>query len=322
MFSTRVTRMLGINYPIVGGTMASVSNADFTAAISEAGGIGVMNSIMYQTKDDFAAALDRVKKLTDRPFAVNLNFFPARFPVSQAEYTEIMGQKGVKVVESSGHAPPPPELCRRFKELGMTWIHKCAGARYAVKAESLGADIITVVGYENGGAVGQLEIGTLVMVPTVAGRLKKAPLIGGGGVVDGRSMLAVLALGAEGVIMGTRLLVTQESPLHPGLKQALLAATELDTKVIMRTVGAHRVWNNDAARRCAEIEASGANFEEVLNLVSGENSRRTYYEGEIDRGIVPCGQGIGQVQDIPTVKQLFDGMIRQASEIVTGLARS
>jgi NADH:quinone reductase (non-electrogenic) len=321
MFNTRVTRMLGIEYPIVGGTMASVSNADFTAAISQAGGIGVMNSIMYQTKDDFAAALDRVKKMTDKPFAVNLNFFPAQFPVSQAEYTEIMGQKGVRVVETSGHTAPPPELCRRFRELGMTWIHKCAGARYAVKAESLGADIITVVGYENGGAVGQLEIGTLVMVPSVAGRLK-VPLIGGGGVVDGRSMLAVLALGAEGVIMGTRLLVTQESPLHPRLKEALLAATEVDTKVIMRTVGAHRVWNNGAARKCAEIEASGANFEEILNLVSGENSRRTYYEGELDRGIVPCGQGVGQVHDIPTMKQLFDGMISQASGIVTGLAKS
>lgn len=321
MFNTRVTRMLGVKYPIVGGTMASISNADFTAAISQAGGIGVMNSIMYQTRDDFAAALDRVKKLTDRPFAVNLNFFPAQFPVSQSEYTEIMGQKGVRVVETSGHTTPPPELCRRFKELGMTWIHKCAGPRYAVKAESLGADMVTVVGYENGGAVGQLEMGTLVMVPTTAGRLK-VPLIGGGGVVDGRSMLAVLALGAEGVIMGTRLLVTQESPLHPTLKQALLAATELDTKVIMRTVGAHRVWVNGAARKCAEIEAAGANFEEVLNLVSGENSRRTYYEGELDRGIVPCSQGIGQVHDVPTLKQLFEGMIRQASEIVAGLAGS
>jgi NAD(P)H-dependent flavin oxidoreductase YrpB (nitropropane dioxygenase family) len=321
MFKTRVTQMLGIKYPIVGGTMASISNADFTAAISDAGGIGVLNSVMYQTKEEFAAALDRVKKLTDKPFAVNLNFFPARFPVSQSEYTEIMAQKGVKVVETSGHSAPPPELCHRFKELGMTWIHKCAGARYAVKAESLGADIITVVGYENGGAVGNLDIGTLVMVPTVAQKLK-VPLIGGGGVVDGHSFLAVLSLGAEGVIMGTRLLVTQESPLHMKLKQALLNATELDTMVIMRTVGAHRVWINEPARKCAEVEATGASFEEILNLVSGENTRRAYYEGELDRGVVPCGQGIGQVHDIPTVKQLFDGIMKQASDIVTRLAKS
>jgi NAD(P)H-dependent flavin oxidoreductase YrpB (nitropropane dioxygenase family) len=321
MFNTRVTQMLGIKYPLVGGTMASISNADFVAAISEAGGIGVLNSVMYQTKEEFAAALDRVKKLTDKPFAVNLNFFPARFPVSQSEYTEIMAQKGIKVVETSGHSAPPPELCKRFKELGMTWIHKCAGARYALKAESLGADIITVVGYENGGAVGNLDIGTLVMVPTVAKKIR-VPLIGGGGVVDGRSMLAVLALGAEGVIMGTRMLVTQESPLHMKLKQALVNATELDTMVVMRTVGAHRVWKNEPAMKCAEIEASGASFEEILNLVSGEASRRTYYQGELNRGVVPCGQGVGQVHDIPTVKQLFDGMIKEASDMVTKLAKS
>jgi NAD(P)H-dependent flavin oxidoreductase YrpB (nitropropane dioxygenase family) len=321
MFNTRVTQMLGIKYPLVGGTMASISNADFVAAISEAGGIGVLNSVMYQTKEEFAAALDRVKKLTDKPFAVNLNFFPAKFPVSQSEYTEIMAQKGIKVVETSGHSAPPPELCKRFKELGMTWIHKCAGARYALKAESLGADIITVVGYENGGAVGNLDIGTLVMVPTVAKKIR-VPLIGGGGVVDGRSMLAVLALGAEGVIMGTRMLVTQESPLHMKLKQALVNATELDTMVVMRTVGAHRVWKNEPAMKCAEIEASGASFEEILNLVSGEASRRTYYQGELNRGVVPCGQGVGQVHDIPTVKQLFDGMIKEASDMVTKLAKS
>jgi len=321
MFKTRVTQMLGIKYPIVGGTMASISNADFVAAISEAGGIGVLSSIMYQTKGEFAAALDRVKKLTDKPFAVNLNFFPARFPVSQSEYTEVMTQKGVKVVETSGHTAPPPELCRRFKELGMTWIHKCAGARYAVKAEALGADIVTVVGYENGGAVGRLDIGTLVMVPTVAQKLK-VPLIGGGGVVDGHSLLAVLSLGAEAVIMGTRLLVTQECPIHTKLKQALLNATELDTMVIMRSVGAHRVWTNGAARKCDEIEATGADFEQILSIASGENSRRTYYEGDLDRGVLPCGQGIGQVHDIPTVKQLFDGMVKQASDIVTKLAKS
>lgn len=313
--------MLGIKYPIVGGTMASISNADFVAAISNAGGIGVLNSVMYQTKEEFANALDRVKNLTDKPFAVNLNFFPAQFPVSQSEYTEIMGKKGVRVVETSGHTAPPPELCKRFKELGMTWMHKCAGARYALKAESLGADIVTVVGYENGGAVGRLDIGTLVMIPSVAKGLK-VPLIGGGGVVDGHSLLAVLSLGAEGVIMGTRLLVTQESPLHMNLKEALIKATELDTMVIMRSVGAHRVWINEAARKCIEIESSGADFEQILNIVSGENSRRTYYEGELDRGVVPCGQGIGQVHDIPTVKQLFDGMMKQASDIIAKLAVS
>jgi len=321
MFETRITKMLGIRYPIIGGTMASISDADFVAAISNAGGIGILASIMYQTKDDFAAAIDRIRELSDRPFAVNLNFFPAQFPVSQEEYTEIMVEKGVKIVETSGHMAPPEDLCRRFKEAGMIWIHKCVGLRYALKAQNLGADIVTVVGYENGGATGRLDIGTLVLVPTVAKGVQ-VPVIGGGGVSDGRGFAAVLSLGAEGVIMGTRLLATQECPIHESLKQALVSATELDTMLIMRSVGTHRVWTNAAATKCAEIEATGASFEEILKIVSGDNSRRVYYEGDLDCGVVPCGQGIGQVHDIPTVKDLFDGIIAQATEVVTGLVKS
>ncbi|MBA7480964.1 NADH:quinone reductase [subsurface metagenome] len=321
MFETRITKMLGIRYPIIGGTMASISDADFVAAISNAEGIGILASIIYQTKDEFAGAIDRIRELSDRPFAVNLNFFPAQFPVSQKEYTEIMVEKGVKIVETSGHMAPPEELCKRFKEAGMIWIHKCVGLRYALKAQNLGADIVTVVGYENGGATGRLDIGTLVLVPTVANGVQ-VPVIGGGGVSDGRGFAAVLSLGAEGVIMGTRLLATQECPIHESLKQALVSATELDTMLIMRSVGTHRVWTNAAATKCAEIEATGASFEEILKIVSGDNSRRVYYEGDLDCGVVPCGQGIGQVHDIPTVKDLFDRIIAQATEVVTGLTKS
>lgn len=321
MFETRITQMLGIKYPIIGGTMASITDADFVAAISNAGGMGTLTSIMYQTKEEFASAIDRIHELTDKPFAVNLNFFPAQFPVSQSDYTEIMIEKGVKIVDTSGHKPPPPELCARFKEAGMTWIHKCVGLRYARKAQDLGADIVTVVGYENGGATGTLDIGTIVLIPTVAGGVD-IPVIGGGGVADGHGFAAVLALGAEAVIMGTRLLATQECPIHDNLKQALVNASEVDTMLIMRSVGTHRVWTNAAAQKCAEIEATGASFEEILEIVSGDNSRRVYYEGDIDCGIVPCGQSIGQAQDIPTVKDLFDGIITQASEVVNKLAAS
>jgi nitronate monooxygenase len=321
MFQTRVTKMLGIKYPIVGGTMAAITDADFVAAISNAGGLGTLTSIMYQTKDEFAAALDRIRELSDEPFAVNLNFFPAQFPVSQEEYTEIMAEKRVEIVETSGHTAPPAELCARFKEAGMTWIHKCVGLRYARKAQDLGADIVTVVGFENGGATGTLDLGTLVLVPTVVKGVR-VPVIGGGGVADGCGLAAVLALGADAVIIGTRLLATQECPIHQNLKQALVAATEVDTTLIMRSVGTHRVWTNAAAARCAELEASGAGFEEILNVVSGENSRRLYSEGDLDCGIVSCGQGVGQMHDVPTVKDLFDGMISQASEVVNGLAKT
>jgi len=321
VFKTRITEMLGIKYPIIGGTMAAISDADFVAAISNAGGMGTLTSIMYQTKDEFAAAIDRIRELSDQPFAVNLNFFPAQFPVSQREYTEIMVEKRVKVVESSGHTAPPAELCARFKETGMVWIHKCVGLRYARKAQDLGADIIAVVGFENGGATGTLDLGTLVLVPTVVKGVR-VPVIGGGGVADGHGLAAVLALGADAVIIGTRLLATQECPIHQNLKQALVDATEVDTMLVMRSIGTHRVWTNAAATKCAELEASGAGFEEILSVVSGENSRRLYSEGNLDCGIVSCGQGVGQMGDIPTVKDLFDGMIAQASEVVNGLARS
>ena len=190
----------------------------------------------------------------------------------------------------------------------MTWIHKCVGLRYALKAQQLGADIVTVVGFENGGAIGTLGLSTLVLVPTVVKGVQ-VPVIGGGGVADGHGLAAVLSLGAEGVIMGTRLLATQECAIHDNLKQALVKATELDTMVVMQSVGTHRAWANEAARKCAEIEAAGASFEDVLAIVSGDNSRRVYVEGDLDCGIVPCGQAVGQADDIPTVKELFDRII-------------
>lgn len=321
MFETRITEMLGIKHPIVGGAMMSITDADFVAAISDAGGLGTMASIIYQTGEEFAAAIDRVRQLTDKPFAVNLNFFPAQFPVSQSEYTEIMVQKGVKVVESSGHRPPPDELCRRFKEAGMTWIHKCTGLRYARKAQGLGADIVTVVGHEMGGATGRYDLGTIAIVPTVAKGID-VPVIGGGGVVDGRGLVAVLALGADAVLMGTRLVLTQECPVHDKLKQALINATELDTMIVMKTIATHRVWANEAAKKCDQMEATGAGFEEILKLVSGERARRVYVDGDLDAGIVSCGQGIGQMHDIPTVKRLFDGIMAEAAEVSKSLAKS
>jgi nitronate monooxygenase len=321
MFETRITKMLGIKYPIIGGTMMSISDADFTAAISSAGGMGTLASIMYQTKDEFAAAIDRIRQLTDKPFSVNLNFFPAQFPVSQSEYTEVMIDKGAKIVETSGHTAPPVELCRRFKETGMIWIHKCIGLRYALKAQSLGADIVTVVGFEMGGATGKFDLGTIVVVPTIAKGVK-VPVIGGGGVIDGRGLLAVLSLGAEAVIIGTRLLVTKECPIHDRLKQALINATELDTMIVMKTLAAHRVWINVAATKCAEAEATDAGFEELIKIASGDSARKVYFEGDLDAGIVPCGQGIGQVHDIPTVKDLFDEIMAEAAEVATGLANS
>jgi nitronate monooxygenase len=299
--------------------MMWISDADFVAAISNAGGLGVLASAIYASREEFAAAIDRIQELTDQPFAVNLNLFPAMRPIDNNEYTDILVEKGVSIVETSGHSAPA-DLCERFKAAGMTWMHKCVGVRYAKKAISLGADMVTVVGYENGGATGKLDIATLVLVPSVIDAVD-VPVIGGGGVSDGRGVAAILSLGAAGVIMGTRLMLTEECPIHGNLKQALLQATELDTMLIMRSLGAtHRVWNNSAANKCAEKESSAADLEEILSIVAGDNARKMYREGDLDAGVISIGQGIGLIHEIPTVKDLLDRIMGQAEETVRRLA--
>ena len=321
MFKTELTQMLGIKYPIVGGTMMWITTPEFVAAISNAGGLGILASAIYQSREDFARALDRTRDLTDRPFAVNLNLFPAMRPIDNNEYLDVLIDKDVKIVETSGHSAPE-DLCARFKKAGMIWIHKCVGVRYALKVQDIGADIVTVVGYENGGATGKLDIGTIVLVPRVVDSVD-IPVIGGGGVADGRGFLAVLSLGAQGVIIGTRLLATQEAPIHEKLKQALVRASELDTMLVMRSIGAtHRVWVNAAAKKCVELENATADFSEILKVVGGENAKKMYESGDLDDGIISCGEGIGLAHDIPTVEELFERIIREAAHIVNGFAKS
>jgi NAD(P)H-dependent flavin oxidoreductase YrpB (nitropropane dioxygenase family) len=316
MFQTRITGMLGIKYPLVGGTMMWISTPEFVAAISNAGGLGVLASAMYQSPGSLAEAVDRVRVMTDKPFAVNLNLFPMMRPVENLDYLDVLVKKGVKIVETSGHSAPG-ELAGRLKEAGMIWMHKCVGVRYALKVQEMGADVVTVVGYENGGATGKLDTGTVVLVPRVV-EACRVPVIGGGGIADGRGCLAVLALGAEGVIIGTRLLMTQEAPIHDRLKQALLQASELDTMLILRSLGAtHRVWTNAAAKRCQDLETSHASVSEILSVVAGQKAKEMYDTGDLDGGVIACGQGVGLCHDIPPVQALFDRIIREAEEIVT-----
>ncbi len=240
MFKTKITQLLGIEYPIIGGTMMHLSGAEFTAAISEAGALGIMASANYQDKEAFRQAVRDVRKNTDKPFAVNLNMFPARKGLDNHLYIDVILEEGVTIVETSGHKAPE-EYIERLKGGGVKLIHKCVGVRYAKKAESLGVDAVTVVGYENGGATGLLDVTTLCLVPRVVDSVN-VPVIAGGGVADGRGLMAVLALGAEAVIMGTRLLAAEECPLHPDVKQALLVASELDSMLVLRSVGnTHRV---------------------------------------------------------------------------------
>jgi NAD(P)H-dependent flavin oxidoreductase YrpB (nitropropane dioxygenase family) len=257
--------------------------------------------------------------MTDRPFAVNLNLFPAMRPIDNREYLEVIFDEGIRIVETSGHRAPD-DLAKDLKANGVLLVHKCVGVRYALKAQSIGADAVTVVGYENGGATGILDVTTLCLVPRVVDALK-VPVIGGGGVADGRGFLALLSLGAQGVILGTAALIAEECPLHPDLKRALIDATELDTMVIMRSIqNSHRVWTNEAAKKVAELERLGAGLAEIVKVAGGNKSKSMYQEGDLNAGVISCGQGVGLVKKILPMKDLIEGIIDQADALRKKLA--
>ncbi len=321
MIKTKVTEMLGCKYPIIAGTMANISNPEFVASVSNAGACAVLASANYQTPEELREAIRKTQSLTDQPFAVNINLFPAMMPQEKlVKYVEATLDEGTKIIETSGHKAPA-DLVPKFKEGGAIWIHKCAGVRYAITGASLGADMITVVGYENGGATGTLDIGTLVMTPSVVDAID-VPVIAGGGITDGRGIAAVLALGAEGAIMGTRMMATKECPIHDNLKQAFVQAKETDTHLVMRSIrNTHRVWRNKAAEKIIELESQKASLQEIIQVASGQNALKMYKEGDIDAGMVSCGQGVGLVKDIPTVKELLDRIMKEAEEVIQRLKK-
>ncbi|TFG29429.1 nitronate monooxygenase [Candidatus Thorarchaeota archaeon] len=321
MIKTKVTEMLGCRYPIIAGAMARISSPEFVAAASNAGACGVLASANFKTPDDLRDAIKKTQSLTDQPFAVNINLFPALMPQDKLEdYVDATLSEGIKIIETSGHKAPE-HLVPKFKNGGATWIHKCAGVRYAIKGASLGADIITVVGYENGGATGTLDIGTMVMTPSVVDAVD-VPVIAGGGVIDGRGLAALLALGAEGVIMGTRMMATKECPIHYNLKQSFVEAKETDTTLALRSVNnTHRFWNNKAAQHLLELEAQNSPLFILIQAASGEKSQKMYEEGDIDLGVVSCGQGVGLIKDIPTIKELLDRIMIETEEVISRLSK-
>ena len=318
MIKTALTELLGIETPIIGGTMMDLSTAPFVAATCEAGALGILASAIYKDYDHFRDDIKAVKDATDRPFGVNINLFPAMQKLDNVRYLEIMAEEGVGVVETSGFAPPE-ELLGIFRDNGMKWLHKCVGVRYARKAEKLGADGVTVVGYENGGATGNLNLGTLVLVNATVDALD-IPVVGGGGVVDGKSLLAVLALGAAGAIVGTRLLLSEECPVHADLKAALCAAKETDTDVIMRSVGfAHRIWMNEPAKKVRDLEAEGAGLADIYPYVSGRAAKKMFDTGDIEAGTVSVSQGIGLIREVKPLKDIIAEMVAEAEEAHAGL---
>ncbi len=313
MFKTRVTELLGVEYPIVGGCMMHISGPEFVAAISNAGALGMMASAMFPSQEEFRRAVRRVKSLTDKPFGVNLSLFPALRPIDNDLYVEVILEEGVPVVETSGHRPPEA-LLARLKSGGVKTMHKCVSVRHAVSAQRAGVDAVTVFGSEGGGHIGELGLTTFVLVPRAADALD-IPVLAAGGIADGRGLLAALALGAEGVTIGTRLLLTEECPIHPNLKRALAAATELDTVPVLGSLhNTLRAWKNEAALKVVELEARQAELGEILSVVAGTATKRMLAEGDVEAGVIACSQSIGLVGEIRPVAEVIAGLVHEAEE--------
>lgn len=313
MFKTRITEMLDIKYPIIGGTMMYISRLDLVAAISAGGGLGILASANYKDLDEFRDTLKKIKDLTDKPFAVNLNLFPAIQQMDNNLYLDVMVEEGVKIVETSGHKAPD-DLIDRVKDAGQILIHKCVAPRYAKKAEEIGVDAVAVVGWENGGATGILDIATMVLVPRAVDAVS-IPVIGGGGIGDGRGLAAILSMGADAAIIGTLFLSAEEAGLHPSLRKQLLKKVETDTELIMRSLGnTHRVMKTEATKKLLEMENRQAGLDELLTILAGEHSKKLIEEGNFEAGILPMGQSVGFINKIKPAAEIISDLMEGAEK--------
>jgi NAD(P)H-dependent flavin oxidoreductase YrpB (nitropropane dioxygenase family) len=315
---TRITDLLEIEHPIIQGGMHFVGFAELAAAVSAAGGLGIITGLTQRTPEALANEIRRCRDMTNRPFGVNLTFLPAVTPPDYPGYIRAIVEGGVKIVETAGNNPQ--KWLPALKEAGIKVIHKCTSVRHSLKAESIGCDAVSVDGFECGGHPGEDDVPNFILLPRAAEELK-IPFVASGGMADGRSLVAALSLGADGMNMGTRFIATKEAPVHEHVKQALLAATELDTRLVMRPLrNTERVLRNAAVDRLLEKErALGPNikFEDILGEVGGVYPR-IMKDGEMDAGAWSCGMVAGLIHDIPTVKELIDRTITEAESIVAG----
>ena len=313
---TKITEIFGIEHPIIQGGMHWVGFAEMAAAVSNAGGLGIITGLTQRTPELLAAEIARCREMTDKPFGVNITFLPSVTPPDYPGYVKAVIEGGVKVVETAGNNPV--QVLPVLKEHGIKVIHKCTTVRHSLKAEAIGCDAVSVDGFECGGHPGEDDTPNFILLPRAAEELK-IPFVASGGMADGRSLVAAMALGAEGMNMGTRFMATKEAPIHQNVKDALVAASELDTRLIMRPLrNTERVLNNDAVQRLLEKEMQlGATikFEDIIGEVAGVYPR-IMRDGEMDAGAWSCGMVAGLIHDVPTVKELIDRIMAEAHAIV------
>jgi len=317
---TRITELFGIEHPIIQGGMHYVGYAELASAVSSAGGLGIITGLTQPTPEDLAKEIARCHEMTDKPFGVNLTFLPAFAAPPYPEYIDAIIEGGVKIVETAGRNPA--EHLPRLQEAGVKIIHKCTSVRHSLKAQSIGCDAVSVDGFECGGHPGEDDIPNMILLPRAAEELS-IPFVASGGLANGRSLVASLAMGADGINMGTRFIATKEAPVHENVKQTLVAATELDTRLIMRPIrNTERVLSNAAVEEVLKIErekaAVGATvgIEDIRHLVAGSENRKVLQEGQMDAGAWSCGMVAGLIHDVPTCKELIDGIMAEAESLI------
>jgi NAD(P)H-dependent flavin oxidoreductase YrpB (nitropropane dioxygenase family) len=318
LFETRITELLGIEYPIIQGALGGgLSRAGLVSAVSNAGGLGMITSLNYTTAEGLREEIKEARRLTDKPFAVNVTLLPTMRPVNYEEYFAAALDEGVRIIETSGRSPEP--YMKLIKDAGAIIMHKVGGARHARSAERVGVDAVSVVSFEAAGHPLPDDVASSVLIPACVNAVK-IPVIAAGGIADARGFVSALALGAEGVLMGTRFTISKECSLHDKAKEWLLQLGEADTMLIHKAINnTERVVKTEFAQKILEMEEKGTPLEEILPLISGENVRDAYSTGDISNALFTVGQVVGLVHDIPSVKEIIDSIINEASVIVQRL---
>ncbi len=315
---TQITEMFGIQHPIIQGGMHFVGFAELAAAVSNAGGLGIITGLTQRTPELLAQEIARCREMTSKPFGVNLTFLPVLTAPDYPGYIRAIIEGGVKVVETAGNNPQ--KWLPALHEAGIKVIHKCTSVRHSLKAQAIGCDAVSVDGFECGGHPGEDDVPNFILLPRAADELK-IPFVASGGMADGRSLVAALALGAQGMNMGTRFIATKEAPVHEKVKQAIVAASELDTRLVMRSLrNTERVLTNAAVEKLLEKERTlGATlkFEDIIEQVAGVYPR-IMLEGDMDAGAWSCGMVAGLIHDIPTVQELIDRIMAEADALIRG----
>lgn len=316
MFKTRITEMFGIEYPIIQGGLMWLAKAELAAAVAEAGGIGFMTALSHDSPEKLRNEIRKVREMTDKPFGINLTFLPSLRPADFPAYVRACIEEGVRFIETAGRNPAP--IMPMLNEAGVKVIHKCTSIRHALTAQRIGCAAVSIDGFECAGHPGEDDVTSLILIPLARDALD-IPVVSSGGFGDGRGLVASLALGAEAMNMGTRFVATVECPVHDAVKRALVHANERDTRLLMRSLrNTARFLANDNTEKVLEVESHGnATIADIKQFMSGLEGKVMIETGDLNKGVFSAGQVIGMIRDVPTVQELFDRIIGEATELMT-----